>query len=251
VEGDFIKQCRRSPFLQNPTANMGFDLCLINCLINISNMIQNASVSERPRGRPVDADQQDLKIRILDTAESLFSNHGYAATSIRRIANRANVNPALVHYYFGNKKALLQEVMERSLEPLGQAIAAMKTGPGASPELIARLMISMAANHPNIPRLLIREVFLPGGEMQQYFAEHMAPHLGGALPDLLSREKAAGRMRQDTDPAISALLVMAISVFPFIARTLAEPVLGVDFDEKGIELLTQQIADLLKHGMTL
>jgi len=206
---------------------------------------------ERPRGRPVANDQQGLKTQILDTAEELFAENGYAATSIRRIADQAGVNPALVHYYFGNKKALLQTVLEHSLEPLGQAIAAMKDGPEASPDVIAHLLLSMVAKHPNIPRLLTREVLLPGGEMQQYFTEHMAPHLGGALPALLGREKAAGRLRQDSDPAISAVLIMAVCVFPFIARALAEPVIGVSFDDEGIELLGNQITELLKRGIML
>jgi TetR/AcrR family transcriptional regulator len=213
-------------------------------------MIQNIQTSDRPRGRPLETGHQDLKTQILDTAEEFFSDFGYAATSIRRIADKADVNPALVHYYFGNKKSLLLKVMERALEPLVHAIAAMKNGPDASPEVIARLLLSMAAEHPNIPRLMIREVLLPGGEMQDYFTENLAPHLGGALPALLDREKSAGRMREDSDPAISAVLILAICIFPFIARTLAEPVLGIKFDEDGIELLNQQVSELLKQGMT-
>ncbi len=214
-------------------------------------MNQNTQTKERPRGRPVDADQQDLKTAILDTAEGFFADNGYAATSIRRIAEQVGVNPALVHYYFGNKKVLLQTVMERSLQPMVQAIATMKNGREASPEVIAELLLSMAARHPNIPHLLTREVLLPGGEMQQYFTENIAPHLGGALPALLSREQSAGRLRKSSDPAISALLILGMCVFPFIARTLAEPVLGVNFDDDGIEILKQQIAELLKRGMIL
>jgi AcrR family transcriptional regulator len=213
-------------------------------------MNQNPQLTERSRGRPVDTDQQDLKKQILDTAEELFADNGYAATSIRSIAERSGVNPALVHYYFGNKKRLLQNVLERVLEPMGLAIAKLKNSPGASPEMIASLLVSMAAKHPNIPRLLIREVFLPGGEMQQFFTENMAPRLGGALPALLDREKSAGRLHADSDPAISAMLIMAVSIFPFIARTLAEPVLGISYDEKGIELLTRQIMQLLNRGLT-
>jgi AcrR family transcriptional regulator len=213
-------------------------------------MNQNITASERARGRPVDTDQRDLKKQILDTAEELFADNGYAATSIRSIADKSGVNPALVHYYFGNKKLLLQSVLERAVEPMGLAIAEMRNGPDASPELIANLLVSMAAKHPNIPRLLIREVFLPGGEMQQFFVENMAPRLGGALPALLDREKSAGRLRGDSDPAISALLIMAVSIFPFIARTLAEPVLGISYDKHGIEFLNQQISQLLKRGMT-
>ena len=214
-------------------------------------MMDNKQASERPRGRPVDLGQQDLKTQILDVAEELFADRGYAATSIRRIADQASVNPALIHYYFGNKRALLQSVMDRALEPLVEAIASMKSNSEASPEHIAALLTSMAAGHPNIPRLLMREVFLPGGEMQQHFADNMAPQLGGALPALLDREKTAGRLRSDADPAISAMLIIAVCVFPFIARTLAEPVLGIDFDAGGIDLLNRQITQLLKRGMML
>jgi AcrR family transcriptional regulator len=213
-------------------------------------MNRRSQLPERARGRPFDTDQQDLKKQILDTAEVMFADNGYAATSIRHIADRSGVNPALVHYYFGQKKLLLQSVLERAVEPLGKAIAAMQNGPEASPESIAGLLVSMAAEHPNMPRLLLREVLLPGGEMQQYFTENLAPRLGGALPALLGREKAAGRMRRDADPAVSAVLILAISIFPFVARTLAEPVIGVRYDAKGIEFLKQQITQLLKHGMT-
>lgn len=214
-------------------------------------MMNNKQASERPRGRPADVGQQDLRTQILDAAEALFADRGYAATSIRRIADATSVNPALIHYYFGNKRALLQNVMDRALEPLVEAIASMKSSTEASPERIAGLLTSMAARHPNIPRLLMREVFLPGGEMQQHFADNMAPQLGGALPALLDREKTAGRLRSDADPAISAMLIIAVCVFPFIARTLAEPVLGIDFDAGGIDFLNQQITQLLKRGMML
>jgi AcrR family transcriptional regulator len=212
-------------------------------------MNQNTQTSERPRGRPVGTGQQDLKTQILDTAEKLFADHGYSATSMRRIADAVGVNPALIHYYFGSKKELLLKVMERSFEPLKDALAKMKDGAHASPGMIANLMLTMAASHPNIPRLLTREVLLPGGEMQEFFIDNMAPLLGGALPGLIEKEKVAGRMRQDADPSISAVLILAVCVFPFIARSLAEPVLGIKFDDDGIKFLNQQISALLREGM--
>jgi len=212
-------------------------------------MQQKTPKSERTRGRPVDTNQQDLKTQILDTAENLFADHGFSATSIRRIADEASVNPALVHYYFGNKKTLLQTVMERSFEPLGASLLEMKGSPHAGPEQIANLLFSMAAKHPNIPHLITREVLLPGGEMRDFFAENLAPRLGGALPALLEKEKTAGRMREDSDASISAVLIMAVCMFPFIARTLAEPVLGVKYDDAGKAILSQQITALLKEGM--
>lgn len=212
-------------------------------------MNQMSQNLERARGRPADSGRQCLKGQILDVAEVLFAENGYAGTPIRRIADEAGVNPALVHYYFDNKKNLLQTVVKRSVEPLGQAIAAMKESGESSPGQFVELLFSMLIKHPNLPHLLTREVLLPGGEMQEYFAENMAPYLGGALPALLEREKSAGRLREDADPSVSAVLILAMCVFPFIARTLAEPVLGVDFNEQGLALLNEQISELLKRGL--
>ena len=47
---------------------------------------------------------KDTKKRILDAAETLFAEQGYAQTSMRAITARADVNLASVNYHFGSKK---------------------------------------------------------------------------------------------------------------------------------------------------
>ena len=55
--------------------------------------------------------------RILDAAEDLFAEQGFA-TSLRSITASAEVNLAAVNYHFGSKEALIQEVFARRLGPL-------------------------------------------------------------------------------------------------------------------------------------
>ena len=64
----------------------------------------------KPRGRPAAAETADVRGAILDTAEALFAQNGFASVSVRDIAGRVGVTPAMVHYYFGSKKALLQQM---------------------------------------------------------------------------------------------------------------------------------------------
>ncbi len=65
--------------------------------------------------------------RILDAAEKLFAEHGFAETSLRSITSKAGVNLAAVNYHFGSKKSLIQAVFSRFLDPfvsnLSQALA--------------------------------------------------------------------------------------------------------------------------------
>lgn len=71
------------------------------------------------RGRPpktlsgVGADTREL---ILDAAEDLFSKHGFYGVTIREVAREAGVDTALVHYYFGAKRALFDAVFLRRAE---------------------------------------------------------------------------------------------------------------------------------------
>lgn len=56
------------------------------------------------------------KDRILDTAERLFAEHGYDATSLRQVTREAEVNLAAVHYHFGSKIDLLRAVFGRRVD---------------------------------------------------------------------------------------------------------------------------------------
>ncbi|MGX5174465.1 TetR/AcrR family transcriptional regulator [Aliikangiella sp. IMCC44653] len=56
------------------------------------------------------------KNKILDAAELLFAEHGFAETSLRVITTRAEVNLASVNYHFGSKKSLIEAVFDRFME---------------------------------------------------------------------------------------------------------------------------------------
>jgi AcrR family transcriptional regulator len=62
----------------------------------------------------------DTKQRILDEAERLFAENGFAGTSLRRIIGAAEVNLAAVHYHFHSKESLLEAVLMRRMVPLNQ-----------------------------------------------------------------------------------------------------------------------------------
>jgi AcrR family transcriptional regulator len=55
--------------------------------------------------------------RIEGAARDLFGERGFDATTIRAVAARAEVDPALVHHYFGSKERLFIAVMELPFDP--------------------------------------------------------------------------------------------------------------------------------------
>lgn len=53
----------------------------------------------------------EKQIEILNVAEQLFAEEGFDGTSVREIAKIANVNGAMISYYFGSKEKLLESLV--------------------------------------------------------------------------------------------------------------------------------------------
>lgn len=110
------------------------------------------------------ADSPELRIR--QAALTHFANFGYHVTSIREIANTAGVNPAMIHYYFQNKKQLYLSVMHWQMKQgflkVFQALSMNKK----PQEILYQLpdkIVEMFIENPIWTRFIRREI-ADGGE---------------------------------------------------------------------------------------
>src|SRR5437762_12824734 len=90
------------------------------------------------------------KEKILDTAEALFMEHGFEATSLRAITTAAGVNLAAVNYHFGSKEELFQMVLTRRLDPMNQQRVDLLTA-----------LERAAAPHPVACDKILTAMFIP------------------------------------------------------------------------------------------
>src|SRR6478752_6076058 len=81
----------------------------------------------------------DTRRAILDAARGAFAESGFDGSSIRRIAGRAGVDPALVHHYFGTKDDLFMATIEIPID-----LPALLRGVGAAgPDGLGESMVTM------------------------------------------------------------------------------------------------------------
>ncbi len=99
--------------------------------------------------------QTDTVTRILNTAEVLFAERGFAETSLRNITSKAKVNLAAVNYHFGSKKALIQAVFARYLDPFTErfhaTLDALEAQYAGQPIPLEVLLESMARTVLEVP----------------------------------------------------------------------------------------------------
>jgi AcrR family transcriptional regulator len=138
----------------------------------------------------------ETKDRILDSAERLFAEHGFTATSLRQITADAGVNLAAVNYHFQCKDSLILAVLMRKLEPINQRrldlLDEVEAEAGNDPlsleaVLGAFLLPVLEAKASGMqlctfPRLMGRMYTEPGELMMRIFPQAFAPVIARFQP---------------------------------------------------------------------
>ena len=120
---------------------------------------------------------------IVEAAKELFTESGYDSTSMRAIATKADVDPALVHYYFKSKNELFVATLQLPVTP---------------PEIIASLL---EGDRDEIGDRLVRRLLLVWDN----------PETGGPLVSILrSGASMDGVLREFVELQIRPLLAGAI-----------------------------------------
>jgi len=82
--------------------------------------------------QPISEQRQQVTARLMDAAERLLYDVGYAGVTTRAVAAEAGVKHGLVHYYFGSMDELLTQTLERFVDQLAEALEALYEDPGLS-----------------------------------------------------------------------------------------------------------------------
>jgi len=188
----------------------------------------NTPIRKQP-GRPPAGTDQTVRQQLLAAARGLFAQQGYDAISIRKVAEAAQVNPAMIHYYFGSKEGLYEAMLADTFTPLMERLSTVLASPDDADALgnFFKLYMHTLGANPWMPPLILREVVAEGGRLRGWFIQQFASKGGGMLTRLIEREQAAGRIRADADPSFTALSMVSLAVFPFVAMPVTREVFGM------------------------
>ena len=127
----------------------------------------------------------DTRAAILDAARALFAAGGLTGTSVRAVAARAGVDPALVHHYFGTKDDLFVAALALRVDPREVLAPVVAEGPDGAGERLLRVFLSVW-DDPELQlplRALARSLTDPAGKelMRDGFLTVVIGPVGAAL----------------------------------------------------------------------
>ncbi len=182
---------------------------------------------------------------MMDAAERLLYEVGYAGVTTRAVAEAAGVNNGLVHYYFGSMEELLTQTLQRFVDQLAEALEALYEDPNLTFAEKWRLGSQFWVEEPTsrFPKILL-ELLAMGWNM---------PALKSRLTDVHARFRAIfelhfGEAARDyeLDESRFPLKVIIAAVTSYQLGLIVEGLSGVDEGHRELVDWIQQLIDDLE-----
>ena len=179
--------------------------------------------------------------RILDTAEALFAERGFAGTPVRDIAAAVGLTPASLYNHFAGKEALYTAVLERGIRPVIDVLEDLASREHELDALDATLGRVMAhlAQRPNVARLLYHEALTGTAHLFPLAREWLQPILTRAVGEM--KREVGSPWDESEHRRVVAMWVQLIAgyfaVTPLVAELLGEDPLAPDTIERQTQFL--------------
>jgi AcrR family transcriptional regulator len=186
----------------------------------------------------------EARMQLLDAAAILFARQGFAGTRVQQITDSAGLNKAMLYYYFGSKDDIYNVLIDEGLGIIDRAVsAAEQSGGGIADRL--RIMLSnylaFAAEHPELARIVFREVFGEGEAARLRVAQNFMDRVR-RLEALLGVARERGELRTDVELWFSAYSLLGMANM-FIIRWV------VNRQSIDVAPLVDHIIDVFMNGV--
>jgi len=178
--------------------------------------------------------EQNMEKAILDAAEKLFLEKGFAMVSTTQIAKAAGCNQALVHYYFRTKDRLFEAIFAEKLTTFFSVIFQTHDESLSFEEKLKKYIgahFDMLMANPKLPFLVINEL-TTNPERIDSLKEMLGQSISyvyGPFQKELDSEIEAGRIRPTAIPDIIYSMV-SLNVMAFIGAPIMKKILYLDED---------------------
>jgi AcrR family transcriptional regulator len=194
---------------------------------------------------------EQTRMRLLDAAREVFSQHSFQGATVREICRRAEANVAAVNYHFGSKEGLLAEALNFApLAALQKANVNADDCPRVRLRLFLRDFMLMLLDEKNASaqcRIMARELADPTPALDQIVNEAIAPlheFLGNLLREIVGDKVGEAELRRCVYSIFGQCQFYRHS-HPVLQRLHPK----LRYDHREIEAIAEHIADFSLAGI--
>ncbi len=193
--------------------------------------------------------KSDTEKIILEAAREVFSEKGLAGARMQEIADRANINKAMLHYYFRSKEKLFDEIFKAAFAEFWPEVQYSLLASLDIEIFLERVLssyIDLFMNKPYLPIFILSEVNRDPDRLEKLIKESGVNPI--AIVNYLNKQMEQGILKK-MNPKELLLNIISLSIFPFAGRPLISRMLfdGDDDDFKNVlQSRKQTLIDFLQ-----
>jgi TetR/AcrR family transcriptional regulator len=178
--------------------------------------------------------------KILNAAIRVFQKKGMAGSRMQEIADEANINKAMLHYYFRNKQRLFEAVFEQAfsqLAPQLNLIFNSRDDIFKKIKKFASSYIDFILQNPYLPSFIIQELNNNPGFVTAFISQKDGPDPQSFFAQVEHAIKM-GQI-QTINPKQLLMNILSLCLFPFIAEVMVKAVMHIS-DKEFIALMGER-----------
>lgn len=177
---------------------------------------------------------------ILEAARQIFIRKGFDGARMQEIADEANINKALLHYYFRSKDKLFMAIFVDVIQAFISSSVKFIQDPGQSVfdkiRLFVEKYISLIQENPYLPGFILNElnqrpgrlvgVFKSSGLKLDYFYSQ------------IEKEVKEGKI-EPVEPEHLLVNMISMCIFPFVGKPMINTII-LSYSEKDFNLFMEE-----------
>lgn len=190
---------------------------------------------------------------ILKAAKEIFHLKGMEGTRMQEIADKANINKAMLHYYYKNKEVLFNAVFKSAFNMLAPQLNTILNDES---DLFTKIQnftssyISFVIEHPYIPNFVIQEINRNPEFIIKLKTQENFPSLSKFKIQV--EEAIENKVIKPISAESLFINIMSLNIFPFIGRPLLSALINVeesDYDQL-LQNRKKEVASFIINSIT-
>lgn len=191
------------------------------------------------RGRPTSASSRQVCAALLQAAERCLEFKPYAEITVREIAAAADVNPAMVNYYFQGKEGLFVALVEFLFADwssrLREIEADARDVPSSPTQRFALAVRECFYQHRSVLWLIDHEIGRQDSAIHAAYKDRLVGGSTLAIQRFVQTMAERGVFRSDANVNYLTYAVSALAIYPIVFAPRLERSYGVNMEELSAE----------------
>ncbi len=184
-------------------------------------------------------DQSSTELKIFEAAREVFQAKGLEGARMQEIADKAEINKSMLHYYYRSKAKLFEKVYQLSIIKVIPKIAELLNENLPLEQKLRSFVdkyLEIVKANPDIPLFVLHEMNKDPNRLRNFMIDQIGKKVQPFLQQI--REEREKGNTVDLPAEQIMVNIMSLMIFPFIARPVFKTIL--DKDDEGYEAFIEE-----------